>query len=155
MTGGSGEHWMGDWVESTPASRGAANTWGPYWDALFPPRRVRAWINWKAMSTGVNIARRLWDQREYLRRTYESVHGTDPAGWPSQHPGVVLDEVLWMAHAACLRCHWFDSSGHSMKSPADLQQALVLVRRHEMSDRAFRDHAVGNVSESSMPLDDS
>ena len=51
------------------------------------------------MSTGVNVARRLWDQREYLRHTYESVHGTDPAAWPSQHPGVVLDAVLWMAHA--------------------------------------------------------
>lgn len=31
---------MGDWVESTSASRGAEDTWGPYWDALFPPRRV-------------------------------------------------------------------------------------------------------------------
>jgi hypothetical protein len=86
----------------------------------------------------VNIARRLWDQREYLRRTYESVHGTDPAEWPSQHPGVVLDEVLWVVHAACLRCHWFDPTGHGMRSPDDLQQALVLARRHEDSDGAFR-----------------
>lgn len=86
----------------------AANTWGPYWNALFPPSLVTEWIDFKRRSTGLNVARRLWDQREYLRRTYESVYGTDPEGWPSQHPGVVLDEVLWMAHAACLRCRWFD-----------------------------------------------
>ena len=72
-----------------PSTRpgGGANTWGPYWDALFPQRLVTSWINFKRLSTGVNVARRLWDQREYLRRTYESVHGTDPAAWPSQHPG--------------------------------------------------------------------
>ncbi len=138
MTGGASGHWMGDWVESTSASRGAEDTWGPYWDAMFPPRRVRAWINWKRMSTGVNIAKRLWDQREYLRRTYESVHGADPAEWPSQHPGVVLDAVLWVAHGACLGCHWFDPTGHSMRRTDDLQQALVLARRHETSNGAFR-----------------
>lgn len=33
----------------------------------------------KLGSTGVNIAGRFWEQREYLRRTYESVHGNDPA----------------------------------------------------------------------------
>ena len=145
-------------MPSTRVSASAEDTWGPYWDALFPPRPVSPWINWKRMSSGVNIARRLWDQREYLRRTYESVHGTDPAEWPSQHPGVVLDEVLWVAHAACLRCHWFDPTGHSMRSPDDLQQALVLARRHESSDGAFRDgatRAVTNTSESGTPQDDS
>jgi hypothetical protein len=143
---------------STNWSASAGHSWGPYWDAMFGPSMVTEWIDWKRGSTGVNIARRLWDQREYLRRTYESVHGTDPAEWPSQHPGVVLDEVLWVAHAACLRCHWFDSSGHSMRSPADLQQALVLARRHEMSDGAFRDRAtrvVTNTSESGTPQDGS
>ena len=115
-----------------------ANPWGAYWNALFPPRLVTPWIDFKRTSTGLNVARRLWDQREYLRRTYESVYGTDPEGWPSQHPGVVLDEVLWIAHAACLRCQWFDAGGHNMQRPEGLRQALVLARRHETSDGEFR-----------------
>jgi hypothetical protein len=115
------------------------NPWGAYWNALFPPSLVTEWIDFKRRSTGLNVARRLWDQREYLRRTYESVYGTDPEGWPSQHPGVVLDEVLWIAHAACLRCQWFDSHGHYMKTPGQLlKAALVLARRHETSDGTFR-----------------
>ena len=116
---------------------GGDNTWGAYWNALFPPRLVTPWIDFKRMSTGVNVARRLWDQREYLRRTYEAVYGTDPEGWPSQHPGVVLDEVLWIAHPACLRCRWFDAGGHNMKRPEGLRQALVLARRHETSNGEF------------------
>lgn len=115
--------------------------WGAYWNALFPPRLVTPWIDFKRTSSGLNIACRLWDQREYLRRTYEAVYGTDPEGWPSQHPGVVLDEVLWVAHPAWLRCRWLDAGGHSMKTPEELRQALVLARRHEMSDGEFRgDH---------------
>jgi len=121
---------------STPWSSGASNTWGPYWDGLFPPDLVTPWINFKRGSTGVNVARRLWDQREYLRRSYELVHGSDPTAWPSQHPGVVLDAVLWMAHPACLRCHWFDTASHCMKNPDSLERALVLARRHELSDGA-------------------
>jgi hypothetical protein len=46
--------------------------------------------------------------------------------------------VLWVAHAACLRCQWFDPTGHSMKNPNDLKRALVLARRHETSEGAFR-----------------
>ena len=42
---------------STRASIGAAHTWGPYWDILFPPQSVTGWINWKRMSTGVNVAK--------------------------------------------------------------------------------------------------
>ncbi|BBX17726.1 hypothetical protein MDUV_25860 [Mycolicibacterium duvalii] len=87
-------------------SRGYADTWGPYWDVLFRPRLVTEWIDWKRASTGVSIARRLWAQREYLRRIYESVHGTDPVLWPSRHPGVVLDAVSATGHAACLSCQW-------------------------------------------------
>ena len=119
---------------STRASIGAAHTWGPYWDILFPPQSVTGWINWKRMSTGVNVAKRLWDQREYLRRTYESVHGDDPAAWPSQHPCVVLGAVLWMAHPACLRCQWFDGPGFYMRRDGGLLRALDLARRHEVSD---------------------
>ena len=127
---------------STQASTGAAHTWGPYWDILFPPQLVTGWINWKRMSTGVNVARRLWDQREYLRRTYESVHGDDPAAWPSQHPGVVLDAVLWMAHPACLRCHWFDGPGFYTRRDGALLRALDIAHRHEVSDGASSSRAI-------------
>lgn len=116
----------------------AATGLGTYWNALFPPRLVTPWIDFKRNSTGVNIARRLWNQREYLRSTYETVHGVDPERWPSRHPGVVLDEVLWIAHAACLGCRWFDARGHYMKRPEELRQALILARRHETSDGEFR-----------------
>ena len=63
---------------STKWSAGASDTWGPYWDALFSPAQVTAWIDFKRGSTGVNVAQRLWNQREHLRRVYESVFGTDP-----------------------------------------------------------------------------
>ena len=106
-------------------SNGASTTWGPYWDAQFPPAEVTAWINFKRGSTGVNIARRFWDQREHLRRVHESVFGTDPEAWPSRHPGVVLDDVPSISHAACLGCQWFESRGHS---------PLFMARRHEVSD---------------------
>jgi hypothetical protein len=64
---------------------------GPYFDAMFPPLGVSKWIYWRMTSTGRNIARGLWDQREELRAEYEDVHGTDRALQPAQHPGVVLD----------------------------------------------------------------
>jgi hypothetical protein len=67
---------------SRPAPLSEASTWGPYFDALFPPQEVSPWIAWKIASTGVGIARRLWDQREQLRGEYEDVHGTDRARWP-------------------------------------------------------------------------
>src|SRR5258708_35586070 len=72
---------------SWPAPLSEASTWGPYFDASFPPQEVSPWIAWKIASTGVGIARRLWDQREQLRGEYEDVHGTDRALWPVQHPG--------------------------------------------------------------------
>lgn len=112
---------------SSRFSAGAAHTWGPYWDAMFPPRQVTAFIDWKRGSSGVNIARRLWEQREYLRRVYESVFGTDPEAWPSRHPGVVLDAVPVVAHGACLGCQWFSASG---------QSALQRARAHEYADGA-------------------
>jgi hypothetical protein len=94
-------------ADSWQPSPGLATTWGPYFQALFPPGRVTAWDNFKRMSTGVNIARRLWDQREEMLQEYEALHGTHHAQWPTQHPGVVLDAVQWVAHPACLACHWF------------------------------------------------
>lgn len=109
---------------STRWSAGAQNTWGPYWDALFSPRDVTAWIDWKRGSSGVNIARRFWDQREYLRRAYVAVYGPDPQGWPSRHPGVVLDAVATIDHGACLGCQWFGPGRGS---------ALLAARLHESS----------------------
>ena len=58
---------------SRPAPHWAASRWGPYFDAMFPPQEVSTWISWKMTSTGTNIARRLWDQREELRAEYEDV----------------------------------------------------------------------------------
>ena len=114
---------------STQWSGAAGGSWGPYWDAIFTPGEVTAWINFKRGSTGVNIARRFWEQREHLRRVYESVFGPDPHCWPSRHPGVVLDAVPTVSHAACLGCQWFEPRGDS---------PLELARRHETSDGAFR-----------------
>jgi hypothetical protein len=48
---------------STRWSAGASARWGPYWEAMFVPRLVTSWIDWKRGSTGVNVARRFWDQR--------------------------------------------------------------------------------------------
>lgn len=113
---------------STRWSDHAPNTWGPYWDVLFGPGMVTSWTDWKRGSTGVNIVRRYWDQREYRRRIYESVYGSDPASWPSQHPGVALGDC-----AVCLRCHYF--SLHSGQIGA-----LDLAWRHESSGGRFRSH---------------
>lgn len=114
---------------STQWATGDSGGWGPYWRALFPPAEVTAWIDYKRGSSGVNVARRFWEQREYLRRTYESVFGPDPEAWPSRHPGVVLDAVPSISHAACLGCQWFEPRGHS---------PLLTARRHETSDGAHR-----------------
>jgi hypothetical protein len=111
---------------STRWSDHGPNTWGPYWDAMFSPAMVTGWINWKRGSTGVNIARLYWYEREYLRLAYESVYGSDPANWPSQHPGVVLGD-----RAACLRCHYFGTWSGPLP-------ALDLARRHETSGGEFR-----------------
>ena len=109
---------------STRFPGGRLSTWGPHWDAMFPPAQVTAWIDFKRRTSGVNVASRFWDQREHLRRVYESVFGTDPAAWPSRHPGVVLDDVPSTGHAACLGCQWLEPRGHS---------PLFMARRHEVS----------------------
>jgi hypothetical protein len=96
---------------------------------MFPPSQVTGWINFKRGSTGVNIARRFWAQREYLRREYESVYGPDPEAWPSRHPGIVLDAVPYIEHPACLGCQWFGVSRGS---------ALPQARAHETSDGVER-----------------
>lgn len=107
----------------------ARNTWGPYFDVLFPPAMVTSWVDWKIGSTGVGIARRLWAEREQLRRDYEAEHGVDPAGWPAQHPGVLLGANAWSSYPACLRCHHFQEA----EPPGE---ALKSARRHEASGGA-------------------
>jgi hypothetical protein len=102
-------------VDSWTPGRGDADSWGPYHHVLFRPHKVTPWIRFKTMTTGVNIARRLWDEREALRADYEAAHGEDPEHWPVSHPGVVLETVPWVAHAACVGCQWLDRSGMYMR----------------------------------------
>lgn len=109
-------------------SQGYSDTWGPYWEYLFPPGLLTPWLNWKLGSTGVNVAQKLWREREYLRRNFEAVFGDDPDVWPSSHPGVVLG----MRHAACLRCRWLNGCGRF--------SALSVAHRHETSNGLFLTH---------------
>lgn len=103
---------------------------------------LEAWFN------RCNIARRLCRLHEYLRHIYEFVCGSDPARWPPQHPGVVLDAVRSKVRAACLRCHWFDPNGHSMQEPAALERALGLARGHgEVRLREFFRHRTARFGE--------
>lgn len=104
---------------STRWSEGHSDTRHPYWDVMFPPRDVTGWIDWKRGSTGVAVARRLWHRREYLRRAYESVYGTEPKRWPSRHPRVLLG-----GNAVSLGCHWLGPG------------AYAAARRRESSEGA-------------------
>lgn len=121
---------------STEASRGISrrrvpdesSAWQPYLTALFPSPPASEFHKWKRCTTGANIARRYWEQREYLRRNYESVFGEDRALWPSRHPGVVLDAVPSTSHAACLGCQWFEPYS---------RDPLLSARRHEISGGEF------------------
>jgi hypothetical protein len=90
------------------------------------------------MSTGVNVARRLWDQREELREAYEAVHGSDPGSWPHRHPGIVIDAVQFVAYAACLGCQWIDQPGTSMRGTGWREASAVVARHHESSHGQFR-----------------
>jgi hypothetical protein len=70
--------------------------WRAYHESMFPPGRlVTPWIRFKVMSTGVNIARRLWE----LREAYEVEHGSDQDCWPHRNPGIVLTAVPSIAHS--------------------------------------------------------
>lgn len=85
------------------------------------------------MSSGANIAQRLWDEREALRLVYQAAHGDDAEQLPVPHPGVVLESVLWVAHAACLRCPWFDRGGTYMKEDAWRTTAAEVALQHQHS----------------------
>ncbi len=110
-------------IPPTRYSTSYFGTWGPYWDVMFPPQQVTRWANYKRGTSGVNVARRYWEQRETLRRAYESIHGSDPRLWPSRHPGVVLDAVPGPAHAGCLGCQWFGPGGDSAPAQARLHES--------------------------------
>jgi hypothetical protein len=113
--------------------------WRAYHESMFPPGRlVTPWIRFKVMSTGVNVARRLWDQREELREAYEVEHGSDQDGWPHRHPGIVLTAVPSIAHAACLGCQWLAQPGNSMSDEGWREAAAAVARRHESSHGEFR-----------------
>jgi hypothetical protein len=109
----------------------AATTWGPYYEALHPPRRVHWIVNWKAVPTWIDQATNLWHRRQELRRAYEAAHGSDQAKWPVQHPGVLLN-----SRAACLGCNWFLERGY-YGGDGVFQQPVDLARRHETSNGAF------------------
>jgi len=120
----------------TPGSRGrdTQTPWGPYYSAQFPPTKVTPWINFKRMGSGVNVVRRHWDQREELRAAYEIEHGSDPDNWPHRHPGIVIDAVQFVAHAACLGCQWIDQPGTSMKELGWREASAAVARRHQESN---------------------
>jgi hypothetical protein len=90
------------------------------------------------MGSGVNVARRHWDQREELRAAHEAEHGSDPENWPHRHPGIVIDAVQFVPHAACLGCQWIDQPGTSMEEPGWREAAAAVARRHESSHGEFR-----------------
>jgi hypothetical protein len=97
-------------------------------------RSPKRWINFKRMGSGVNVVRRHWDQREELRAAYETHHSSDPERWPGRHPGIVIDAVQFVAHAACLGCQWIDMPGTSMKDRGWRDAAAAVARRHEDSN---------------------
>jgi hypothetical protein len=90
------------------------------------------------MGSGVNVVRRHWDQREELRAAYEAEHGSDPDNWPHRHPGIVIDAVQFVAHAACLGCQWLAQPGNSMSDEGWREAAAAVARRHESSHGEFR-----------------
>ncbi len=121
-------------VDSWTPGRSGDSSWGPYHQVLFRPHKVTPWIRFKIMSSGVNIARRLWDEREALRVAHEAVHGDDREGWPVRHPGIVLESVQWMAHAACLGCQWLYRDGTYMKENWRITAAEVASRHQESTE---------------------
>jgi hypothetical protein len=121
----------GTMVPLTRAPSCAASTWGPYYEALRPPRGAHFIDNWKVVPKWMDHAVRLWQRHQELRRAYEAAHGSNPAMWPTQHPGIVLG-----ANAACLGCNWFHA-GWSSRDAGVYEQHFKLAHRHEISNGAF------------------
>jgi hypothetical protein len=53
------------------------------------------------------------------------------------HPGIVIDAVQWVAHAACLGCQWIDVPGTSMSDAGWREASAAVPRRHESSHGQF------------------
>lgn len=111
----------------------ASTTWGPYYDTLHPPGTVHMMIAWKVVPKWMEQAERLWQERQKLRRAYEATHGSDPALWPAQHPGVVV-----LGFPGCLGCHWLFGEHDYYRHDRVFQYAVDLARRHETSNGEFR-----------------
>jgi hypothetical protein len=135
---GPGGRGKGELVDAWTPSGDLTATWGPYYSLMFPPKRVTPWIKFKRASTGVNVVRRLWNERENLRLEYEAIHGTDPGEWPARHPGVVLETVKWVAHPACLGCQWF-RRGVSMRDLDWRESATEQALLHQVSNGQYRE----------------
>ncbi len=73
-----------------------------------------------------------------LREAYEVEHGSDLENWPHRHPGIVIDAVQFVAHAACLGCQWIDQPGTSMSDEGWREASAAVARRHERSHGEFR-----------------
>jgi hypothetical protein len=73
-----------------------------------------------------------------LRAAYEAKHGSDPDNWPHRHPGIVIDAVQFVAHAACLGCQGLAQPGNSMSDAGWREAAAAVARRHESSHGEFR-----------------
>jgi hypothetical protein len=84
---------------------------------------------WKVLSTGINIARQLAGARNAARATWVALYGAEPAGWPLQHPPVVL-WIPEMAYAACRGCWWLGDSSDERGAAADA------ARRHAVQSLA-------------------
>ena len=119
-----------EWLTRAPWY--AATTWGPYYEALNPPRRVHFIVNWKVVPKRMDHAAKLWQQRQELLRVYEAAHGRDPGVWPAQHPGIVLG-----ANAVCLGCNWFHAGGR-YRVDGVYEHALQLAHHHETANGTFR-----------------
>ena len=103
--------------------------WGPYFDALYPRRLERDFVQWKRATTGVSIARRLWGQRECLRTANPYVASAQAT---VVHIGAVLDAVRYIAHAACITCTWLGRRGESMLDEDWQGRAAAIARQHEI-----------------------
>jgi hypothetical protein len=112
------------------AFRPTTEVWATYCRQLYPghERPRTAFGAWKLATTAVNITRSLWEARERARLRWQSDYEPDPAGWPVEHPPVVL-WVPNVASAACLQCSWVSRGRGS--TPASAGRA---ARKHSIDN---------------------
>jgi hypothetical protein len=111
--------------------------WRAYHKAMFPPGGlVTPWIRFKKMSTGVNVARRLWDQREELREAYEA-RSARQRSRAAPSPSASHRPRCSGSPSRCLGCQWIDSPVPRWSNPG-WRDAAAAARRHESSHGEFR-----------------